>query len=114
MLHCNMNTLTQRNALEDMLADMRHARRKGDLGRLAFVAYCEVRRWARDAGKTAIAEHASELIVASPFASKSLFLEQVDSLIHELEEVGPSLDELPVDAVKQTGSALSTNGARSP
>lgn len=109
-----MNALTQRNALEDMLADLRHARRKGDLGRLAFVAYCEVRRWARDAGKTAIAEHASELIVGSPFASKSQFLEQVDSLIHELEAVGPGQDELPVGMVKQTGAAPATHGAGSP
>lgn len=113
MLHCNMNTLTQRNALEDMLADLRYARRKGDLGRLAFVAYCEVRRWARDAGKTDIAEHASELIVASPFASKSHFLEQVDSLIHELEAVGPKLDELPVGRVQQTGPAPAAHRAES-
>lgn len=36
-----------RLALEDVLADLRHARRSEDIGRLAFLSYCDVRRWAR-------------------------------------------------------------------
>lgn len=71
--------------LEDLLADLRHARRCDDLGRLALVAYCEVRRWARDAGNLALAAHASELITGSPHASREIFLARIDRLIHELE-----------------------------
>ena len=75
--------------LEDLLADLRHARRRDDLGRLALVAYCEVRRWARDAGDFVLAEHASELITGSPHVSREAFLVRIDNLIHELEEVLP-------------------------
>ena len=86
-----MNALLTQLAFDDLLADLRHARRSGDLGRLAFVAYCEVRRWARDAGQTALADRASELVISSPFASRDLFLEQVDKLIIGLEQAGPAM-----------------------
>ena len=89
MLHRNMNASVTQMALEDLLADLWHARRTGDLGRLAFVTYCEVRRWARGAGETAVAEHASEMILASPHASRARFLEEVDALIGELESLRP-------------------------
>ena len=51
MLHCNMNTslVSLENGLEDILLDLRSALSGGDLGRLALLAYCEVRRWAREA-----------------------------------------------------------------
>ncbi len=75
--------------LEDLLADLRHARRRGDLGRLALLAYCEVRRWARMAGDQRLAEHSSELITHGPHASREEFLAQVDDLIGELERVRP-------------------------
>jgi len=88
MLHCNMNQeLHLRLGLEDLLADLRHARRVDDLGRLAFIAYCEVRRWAREAGERALAECASNLITAHVPASRTRFLEQIDSLIAELDEL---------------------------
>jgi hypothetical protein len=88
MLHCNMtSTRNLQLGLEDLLADLRHARRHDDLGRLALVAYCEVRRWARDAGALVLAEHASELFTGSPYASREAFLGRIDNLIHELEEV---------------------------
>ena len=88
MLHCNMtSTLSLQLGLEDLLEDLRHARRHDDLGRLALIAYCEVRRWARDAGFLKLAEHASELITSSPHVSRESFLEHIDNLIHELEEV---------------------------
>jgi hypothetical protein len=89
MLHRNMNANLTQMALDDLLADLWHARRTGDLGRLAFVTYCEVRRWARSAGETALAEHASEMIIASPHASRAHFLEEVDALICELESLRP-------------------------
>jgi hypothetical protein len=73
--------------LEDLLADLRHARKRDDLGRLALLAYCEVRRWARDAGDSVLADHASHLITGSPHVSREAFLAQIDALIHELEEV---------------------------
>lgn len=92
MLHCTMiSTTSLQLGLEDLLADLRHARRKNDLGRLALLAYCEVRRWAREAGHLVLADHASRVITATPHASREAFLAQIDSLIHELEDV-PVLD----------------------
>ena len=92
MLHCNMTSIAALQlGLDDLLADLRHARRGGDLGRLALLAYCEVRRWARSAGEADVAQHAAEMITASPHASRAEFLEHIDDLIHELEEVRPRL-----------------------
>jgi hypothetical protein len=73
--------------LEDLLGDLRHSRRQGDLGRLALLSYCEVRRWARMAGEQRLAEHSSALVTQSPRASREEFLAQVDELICELENV---------------------------
>ena len=87
MLRCNMNTVLHLQlGLDDLLADLRYARRSGDLGRLALVAYCEVRRWARDAGDAAIAKHASELMTEAPHPDRETFLGQIDSLMGELEQ----------------------------
>lgn len=73
--------------LEDLLGDLQCARRGPDLGRLAFLAYCEVRRWARMAGEQALAEQSSELITRMPHPSRAEFLAEVDHLIVELEQV---------------------------
>ena len=73
--------------LDDLLGDLWYARRRGDLGRLALLSYCEVRRWARLAGEQRVAEHSSELITHGPHASRDEFLAQVDDLIVELEQV---------------------------
>ena len=92
MLHCNMiSTSSLQLGLDDLLADLRHARRGNDLGRLALLAYCEVRRWARSAGEPELAQHAAEMVTASPHRSREDFLEHVDSLIHELEDARPRL-----------------------
>ena len=88
--------------LEDLLADLYHARKRGDLGRLAFVAYCDVRRWAREAGRDVLAEQASRLITESPHQSRDAFLVQIDQLICDLE----ALKEQPAPA-----SALHTSPA---
>lgn len=87
MLHCNMSDPSHQLqlALDDLLGDLRHARRLGNLGRLALLAYCEVRRWARLAGETALAEQSSELVSHSPHPSREEFMAQVDRLIAELE-----------------------------
>lgn len=88
MLHC---TMTHSNAplqlgLEDLLGDMVHARRNGDMGRLALLAYCEVRRWARQAGEDGLADRSTALITRHPHANRDQFMEQIDGLINELEE----------------------------
>jgi len=86
MLHCNMNTLPAiQLVLEDLLADLHHARRNKDLGRLALLAYCEARGWARQAGKTDIAECATRMFTENPCVSKDEFLAKIDTLITALE-----------------------------
>ena len=73
MLRCNMNTETPslQLQLDDLLGDLQHCRRRGDMGRLALLSYCEVRRWARQAGEQALAEHSFEMIVRSPWSQAS-------------------------------------------
>ncbi|MES2957467.1 MAG: hypothetical protein V4792_04715 [Pseudomonadota bacterium] len=71
--------------LDDLLGDLRHARRSADMGRLALLAYCEVRRWARMAGDKELAARSSALITRAPHASREEFLVQVDYLIAALE-----------------------------
>lgn len=83
-------------ALDDLLADLHHARKREDLGRLAFLAYCDVRRWAREAGRPVLAEQAARLITESPHQSREAFLRQMDQLVHELEtlhEPAPTLQQ---------------------
>lgn len=86
MLHCNMTASdTNQLALEDLLADLHHARRNQDLGRLALLAYCEVRRWARQAGKGDIADWATRMFTERPCASRDEFLTKIDTLIAALQ-----------------------------
>ena len=77
--------------LDDLLGDLHHARRQGDLGRLALLAYCEVRRWARQAGELALAEHSTEMFTEHPHASRDEFLHMVDGLIAELTQARSQL-----------------------
>lgn len=97
MLRCNMNasSLSLQNGLEDLLGDLRFARRKGDLGRLALLTYCEVRRWARQAEAQELARHSSALVSNFPHASRDDFLAAVDELIAELEQVRCSVASAP-------------------
>ena len=88
----------QRLGLEDLLGDLWHARRSGDLGRLALVSYYEVRRWARMAGEAGLAEHSSLLVTECPHPDRESFLAQVDGLIGELEQVLHD-DEGPISSV---------------
>ncbi len=80
------NTAPLQLSLEDLLGEMQHARRIGDMGRLALLAYCEVRRWARQAGESELAEHSAQLITDHPHPSRDEFMQQIDGLIDELEE----------------------------
>lgn len=72
--------------LEDLLGDLHFAPKTGDLGRLALLAYCEVRRWARMAEEQELAKHSSQLINNIPLASRDEFMTKVDALIVELEQ----------------------------
>jgi hypothetical protein len=86
MLHCNMVTpLDIQLGLEDLLADLHFARRDDKLGRLALLAYCEVKGWARRAGKPYLADDALKMFSASPCLSKQEFLDRIDNLIATLE-----------------------------
>jgi len=73
--------------LEDLLDELQNARRADDLGRLALLSYCEIRRWARVAGEEALAQQATLLITNSPMASRQAFLDEVDAMIAELHKV---------------------------
>lgn len=72
--------------LEDLLDELQNARRADDLGRLALLSYCEIRRWARTAGEEALARQATLLITNSPMASRQAFLDEIDAMIAELHK----------------------------
>ena len=78
-------------ALEDVLADLWHARRSDDIGRLALLSYCEVRRWARVAHHPGLAARSRELVLGSPFLDRQDFLFAVDRLIAEMEQAHAEL-----------------------
>jgi len=88
MLHRNMKTVPPplQLSLEDILGELQHARRHADMSRLALLAYCEVRRWARQAGEADLAERSTDLITRSPPASRDQFMDEVDALIVALEQ----------------------------
>ena len=94
MLQCNMTkSLSLQLGLDDLLADLQHARRCDELGRLALLAYCDVRCWARQAGELDVAEHSMAIFTEHPHASKEDFLQRVDHLISELEQARPRLEQ---------------------
>ena len=99
MLHCNMTHLSNdlKLGLEDLLADLWHARRVGDLGRLALLSYSDVRRWAQAAGLQALASRARAVVLECPHESRASFLAELDSFIFEMEQVLSADDELRVD-----------------
>ena len=112
MLHCNMTvSRILQLSLDDLLADLRYARRQGELARLALLAYCEVRRWARQAGETDIAEHAAAMITETPYASRQSFLDQVDGLIAELDDVRSRIVRESVDTIGPANAAAAGIGA---
>ena len=81
-----MVTATQlRAGLEDVLAELHHARRSGDFGRLAVLSYCDLKRWARVAGNESLAQRSWELIFKCPHATRDDFLTEADTLIQDAE-----------------------------
>lgn len=86
MLHCNMtNSIDIQLGLEDLLADLHFARKHDELGRLALLAYCEVKGWARRAGKSDVADTALRMFSDNPCQSRAAFLAGIDNLITTLE-----------------------------
>lgn len=83
----NASAVPLQHSLEDLLGDLQQARRTGDVSRLAWLAYCELRRWARQAGETSLAERSTGLLTQSPLASREAFMAEVDRLIADLEKV---------------------------
>jgi len=90
MLHRTMQTSLSpalHRDLEDVLGSLQHARRTGDLGRLALLTYWDVRKWARFAQRHALAELAAETLSPEPHPSRAAFLSRVDGVIAELESI---------------------------
>jgi hypothetical protein len=80
--------------LDDLLSELRNARRHDKLGRLALLAYCDVRSWARQAGEIGVANQSMAIFTNHPHAKKEAFLEQVDALIAELQHARPRLTQV--------------------
>jgi hypothetical protein len=89
MLHCTMDTLSDSLllGLDDLAADVSHARRREDLGRLALLCYCDLRPWARCAREERLAELTWALSTRPPPASRALFLQRIDVVFQELENI---------------------------
>jgi hypothetical protein len=86
MLQCSMtNSIDIQLRLEDLLADLHFARKHDELGRLAVLTYCEVKGWARRAGKSDLADSALRMFSENPCVSKDEFLLGIDKLIETLE-----------------------------
>lgn len=82
-----VNTIDIQLGLEDLLADLHFARKHDQLGRLAFLAYCEVKGWARRAGNSDVANTALRMFSETPCISKDEFLQGIDSLISKLAQL---------------------------
>ena len=104
MLRCTMaaSARSLRRGLEDLLGDLAHARRTGDLGRVALLTYCELRRWARLAERQSLADHAHALFLGAPYVDRATFLAHVDALIAEAEQ---TLGALPVEDSVTSGTS---------
>jgi hypothetical protein len=88
MLHCTMTAVSSMQlGLDDLIADLRHARRNRDLGRMALVTYCDVRRWARYAGEPKLAERAERIFQSAPHPTRDAFLAEVDGVLEDLEQL---------------------------
>jgi hypothetical protein len=89
MLHCTMKRLsdTLRTGLEDVLAQLRHARRSDDLSRLASICFTDARRWALLAGHRGLAARAGAIVLDRPHASRASLQDRIDSLVADLEEL---------------------------
>ena len=86
MLQCNMSKMTAPDlALEDLIADLRFCRRNEQVGRLAFLAFCDVKAWARTMGNVNVADKVHQMFLETPYQNKDGFLDDIDDLISTLE-----------------------------
>jgi hypothetical protein len=86
-----MSDTTSKLHLEDVLGDLWDARRREDLGRLALLVHCDLRRWARAAKQELLAKHSQDLVLTCPYATRQEFIHRVDQLIGEAERVHAAL-----------------------
>lgn len=70
--------------LEDLLSDLHLARKNEQIGRLALLTYCDVKRWARLAGKSEVAEMALQMFAKKPSPSRDDFLRDIDQILESL------------------------------
>ncbi len=77
--------LTIQLALEDLLVDLHFARKHEQLGRLALLAYCDVKRWARLAGKADVADMAVRMFACKPSPNREDFLRDIDQILASLQ-----------------------------
>jgi hypothetical protein len=117
MLQRNMtNGAATRLALEDLLAALWHAKRAGDVGRLAHLGCCEVQRWARARRDDVLAAHARALLTDCPYQSREDFMFAIDRLIAEVEHAHVELvsyDRYPVSYVRLGPSAAGRQASSS-
>ena len=73
--------------LEDVLGSLLHARRSGDLERMALLTYWDVRKWTHFAHHNALTALAAKAISPEPHPSRAAFLSRVDEVIAELESI---------------------------
>ena len=93
--------------LEDLLGELHYARRTQELGRLALLAYCDVKSWARQAGKPDIADGATRMFTQTPCVCKEEFLSNIDSLIATLECHQKSYKKLNVELSGAQAASMS-------
>jgi hypothetical protein len=94
--------VSTRLALEDVLGALWHARRAGDVGRLAHLGFCEVQRWARARRDDVLTAHARALLTDCPYPNREEFMFAIDRLIDEVEHAHVQLvayDRYPVNSV---------------
>ena len=82
------DSLTSQFALQNLLEDLQIARENQQLGKLALLAYCDVKRWARQAGRTDVAEQAFRMFSERASISKDDFLREIDAMVGALQEYG--------------------------
>jgi len=112
-MHCTTSTaISLQLHLEDLLADLQHARRSGDLGRMALLSHREARRWARKAGQAELAELSAAMITGSPHGRREAFLEDMAGLARQLEALQREWQGSARDG--RAGPADHAQGLRSP
>ena len=80
-------SVNNQHGLEDLLADLHLARQHEQIGRLALLIYCDVKRWARLAGKSDVADMALRMFAMKPSPSREDFLRDIDQILESLHRI---------------------------